>query len=417
MSKRINRLLSNPYGATILKKGIVIMTGLLSMILLTRFLGPELKGQYSYYFNIVTIGTTILNLGISLVYPEYKRKDKDYRNVFLSLSFLQFFIYLIVSLSFWYLSDSNNYGMVAILVSVGILNLQLSQINLVENIKSHSIVISVGAISNLVFTLIIYLFFKNSVSIALILLLLKNAILIGGSIYVLKNNFHLEGSAKIFKTVVIAGFLPMLTTVLVSINYRIDILLLNVMDVPFYDIGLYSTGVQLAEYAWMIPDIFKEVMMHKNARKDDLKHLFFSIRMANTGVIMFILVVVLFGKQILQLLFGSEFMGAYEITVLMFLAVPFMVYAKIIGTLFIANGKWNFYFGTLFLAVVFNIGLNFAFVPLWGTIGSAFASVVSYALSGVIFLCWLLKHTQVKWHELIIVRGYDIKQIYRKIKS
>lgn len=161
MSKRINRLLSNPYGATILKKGIVIMTGLLSMILLTRFLGPELKGQYSYYFNIVTIGTTILNLGISLVYPEYKRKDKDYRNVFLSLSFLQFFIYLIVSLSFWYLSDSNNYGMVAILVSVGILNLQLSQINLVENIKSHSIVTSVGAISNLVFTLIIYLFQKQ----------------------------------------------------------------------------------------------------------------------------------------------------------------------------------------------------------------------------------------------------------------
>lgn len=417
MYKRSQYLLENPYMSTILKKGIVIFTGLLSMILLTRFLGPELKGEYSYYFNIVTIGTTVLNLGISLVYPEYKRKKVDYKNVFLTLSFLQFFVYLIVSLTFWYLSNSKNYGIVALLVSISILNLQLSQINLVENIKSHSIVTSIGAISNLFLTLIIYFFFNSNVSIALILLFIKNTLLVIGSIYILKDNFHLEGSMEIYKTILIAGFLPMLTTVLVSINYRIDILLLNTLNVSFYEIGLYSTGVQLAEYAWMIPDIFKEVMMHKNARKDDLNHLFFSIRMANTGVLAFIIIVLFFGKTILNILFGSAFIDAYEITVLMFLAVPCMVYAKIIGTLFIANGKWRFYFLTLLLAVIVNISLNFVFVPLWGTIGSALASIVSYALSGIVFIFWLLKNTPVKWHELIIVGHYDIKLILKKIKS
>lgn len=414
MYKRNRHLINNPYVATIFKKGIVIVTGLLSMILLTRFLGPELKGQYSYYFNLVTIGTTVLNLGISLVYPEYKRKDVDYRNMFITLTFLQFLIYLVVSVTFWRLSQSSNYAIVAILVSVSILNLQLSQLNLVENIKVHSLVTSIGALSNLVFTLIIYLFFKSSVSMALIILFLKNILLVIGSLYIVKDNFRLEGSVKVFKAILRAGFLPMLTTVLVSINYRIDIVLLNFLNVSFYEIGLYSTGVQLAEYAWMIPDIFKEVMMHKNARKDDLTHLFFSIRMANTGVLVFIIIVLLFGKNLLVLLFGSEFIGAYEITVLMFLAVPFMVYAKIISTLFIANGKWNVYFYTLLIAVFSNIVLNLAFIPMWGTIGSAIASIISYALSGLVFVYWLLRHTSAKWHELIIIRGYDIQHIFSK---
>lgn len=416
MNNRVRTLLGNPYITTLLKKFIVIITGILSMILLTRFLGPQLKGEYSYYFNFVTIGGTVLNLGISLIYPEYKRKKVNYKNIFISLSLIQFFTYFAFCFFFWYLSGKNSYGTIALLISVSILNLQLSQINLVENIKSHSIITSLSAISNLIFTFIIYLFFDSSVSLAFLLLFLKNIMIVVGSIYSLRQKFKIEGSLKMYKKIVVAGFLPMLTTVLVSMNYRIDVLLLSIMNVPFYDIGLYSTGVQLAEYAWMIPDIFKEVMMHKNARKDDLSHLFFSIRMANTGVLIFILIVILFGKSFLTLLFGTEFVDAYEITVLMFLAIPFMVYAKIIGTLFIANGKWTFYFLTLLFAAIANISLNFLFVPFWGTIGSALASIVSYSLSGFIFLGWLLKHTQVKWNELVLIRVDDINQIYKVIK-
>ncbi len=417
MIRAVRNIAANAYGVTMIKKGIVIVTGLLSMIFLTRFLGPELKGEYSYLFNLVTIGTTVLNLGISLVYPEYKRRPRDYRNVFITLSLLQYFIYMTLSMLFLFLSGNIDYGLVAVLISVSILNLQLSQLNLVEDIRSHSVITIVGAISNLVFTFIIFCFFKSSVSLALIVFLLKNTILIVFTLRALANKFHFAGLGQDFKDILIAGILPMLTTFLTSINYRADIVLLGLMNVSFYDIGLYSTGVQLAEYSWMIPDIFKEVMLHKNARRDDLRGLLFSLRMATTSVFVFIVIMVVFGKWIIWLLFGSNFVDAYGITVLMFLAVPFIVYTKIISTLFIANGKWRFYFITLLIAVILNIGLNFAFVPFLGTIGSALASIVSYSVSGGIFLIWLLKNTEARWYEVIMINKTDIVQIMHLIKG
>ncbi|EUJ40212.1 hypothetical protein PWEIH_04743 [Listeria weihenstephanensis FSL R9-0317] len=168
MLRALRNIAKNAYGITIIKKGIVIITGLLAMILLTRFLGPELKGEYSYLFNLVTIGMTILNLGISLVYPEYKRKGRDYRNVFITLSLIQFAMYIALSLLFFFLSGMGNYGFVAILISVSILNLQLSQLNLVEDIRSHSVITIIGAVSNLLFTVILFYFFDSNVSLVLL---------------------------------------------------------------------------------------------------------------------------------------------------------------------------------------------------------------------------------------------------------
>ncbi|MBC1308667.1 polysaccharide biosynthesis C-terminal domain-containing protein [Listeria booriae] len=416
MIKALRNIAKNAYGITIIKKGIVIITGLLTMILLTRFLGPELKGEYSYLFNLVTIGTTILNLGISLVYPEYKRKGRDYRNVFITLSLLQFIIYIALSLLFFFLSGMGNYGFVAILISVSILNLQLSQLNLVEDIRSHSVITIIGAVSNLLFTIVLFYFFSSNVSLVLLVFLLKNVILIGCTLRVLAKNFHFGGSKKAFQAILVAGMLPMLTTFLISINYRIDIVLLGWMNVSFYDIGLYSTGVQLAEYAWMIPDIFKEVMLHKNARRDDIRSLLFSLRMATTSVIFFGVLMIIGGKWLIGFMFGASFIGAYSITVLMFLAVPAMVYTKIIGTLFIANGKWRFYFVTLLITVLLNIALNFALVPFFGTIGSALASIVSYSLSGGIFLIWLIRNTDAKWHDALFIKKQDVVQIRQIIK-
>ncbi|MBC1565088.1 polysaccharide biosynthesis C-terminal domain-containing protein [Listeria booriae] len=410
MIRIFRKFLNNAYGMTIIKKGIVILAGLISMVLLTRYLGPELKGEYSYFFNIATIGTTVLNLGISLVYPEYKRKEYDYRNLFISVSIIQFVLYMIVSMLFLFYSSTLNYGLVALLISISILNLQLSQLNLVEDIRSHSLVIVVGAVSNCIFTLSIFFFFNSSVSLALLVFMLKNIIMIVLTLQVLKKGFRFEASKIFVKNILIAGFLPMLTTLLVSINYRIDIVLLGVLNVSYYDIGLYSVGVQLAEYSWMIPDIFKEVMLHKNARKDNVQEILFSLRMANTAVAIFILIMALGGKYVIGILFGSSFIGAYFITVVMFLAVPSMVYAKIIATLFIANGRWRFYFTTLCIAVVLNVVLNFILVPFMGILGSSLASVISYGFSGAVFFIWFLRNTEARWNEMILVRKCDIER-------
>ena len=68
---------------------------------------------------------------------------------------------------------------------------------------------------------------------------------------------------------------------------------------------------------------------------------------------------------------------------------------KIIGTLLLAQGKKGAYLGMLSASVAVNILCNMITIPLWGKMGAAMASVVSYAVAGFVFLGYYLKTYQI----------------------
>ena len=68
-----------------------------------------------------------------------------------------------------------------------------------------------------------------------------------------------------------------------------------------------------------------------------------------------------------------------------------MSYFKIIGTLLLAQGKKGVYLGMLSASVLVNILCNMLTIPLWGKMGAAVASVVSYAVAGFVFLGYYLR--------------------------
>ncbi|WP_149024395.1 polysaccharide biosynthesis C-terminal domain-containing protein [Listeria cornellensis] len=274
------------------------------------------------------------------------------------------------------------------------------------------------AISNMVLTVIVYFIAPSYVFIALLVYAMKNIVPIIMTLMAIRNTERVDDQRqrksikfsewpKIMKQ----GFLPMLVTCLIALNYRMDILFLEWFHVAAFDVGMYSTGVQLAEYAWMLPDIFKDVMMNKNAKKDAIASLTFSIRMAMTLVLLFILFMAIFGKYIIIFLFGNAFADAYLTTLLMFLAVPFIIYSKIIGTLFIAQGKMGFYLVTLIISVLVNAGLNILLIPCWGIIGAAVASILSYTICGMMCVLWFKRKYMLRWTTLFIITKSDYKKI------
>ncbi len=208
-----------------------------------------------------------------------------------------------------------------------------------------------------------------------------------------------------------AGFIPMLATGLIAFNYKIDVIMLEWLDINFLLIGLFATGVSLAEYSWLVPDIFKEVMLNKNTKRDEIELLNFSLRLAFTSVLLFALFFILFGKFILIILFGNQFVDSYIFTVLMFLAVPFMVFVKIIGTLFITNGKWNLYFKILLFTVLINVFSNYFLIKEYGTIGAAIASILSYSFCGFYCLKWYSSTYSVSFYKLFLVSRSDFKTL------
>ncbi|MBC2263804.1 oligosaccharide flippase family protein [Listeria booriae] len=423
----IKKILTSSYGMTLFKKGIVILTGLLSVVFLTRYLGPTLKGEYAYYMNMVNIGVSVLNMGISLVYVNYKRQEqrpRQFQATFIALSIFQYLFYIGIAVGMYFLHQPADYVTIMVLIALNVLSVQLTQINLVENIKKHTIIAITTAVSNCALTAVVYFIAPQYVFIALLVYAAKNIVPIIMTLLASKPAktpliSRKQKRIKVWKWPKIArqGILPMVVTCLIALNYRMDILFLGWFHVAASDIGLYSTGVQLAEYAWMLPDVFKEVMLNKNAKRDAIDSLTFSIRMAMTLVLLFILFMAVFGQYIIIFLFGAEFAGAYFTTLLMFLAVPFIIYSKIIGTLFSAQGKWGFYLWTLIISVVLNAGLNFLLIPTMGIVGSAFASILSYAVCGLMCVLWLKRRYHIRFRDLFIIKKEDYHMIRSFIKK
>ncbi|MBC2115312.1 NeuD/PglB/VioB family sugar acetyltransferase [Listeria booriae] len=406
------RIFNNAFFLTFVKKGFVVLNGIVSLMLVARYFGPAMRGEYMFIINVVIVGTTILNLGISLIYPHFRKQDKRAKNLFVSYSFLQFFLYLIISLLILITTKNIVLGISALLISVNVLNLQVTQINLVENLKQQSMIIIASSLINTI--LITLAFFLTSENLFLILIIfgLKSYVsMVFSLVSLCGSDFKFTIVPVKYKKMTALAFLPLLTSFLIAINYQADIIILKMMSVDFYHIGLYSTGVALAEYSWMIPDIFKEVMFHHNARRDDVKRMTFSIRLGFTAVVLVAVLVIALGKPILGLLFGADFVAAYPIVVWMFLAVPFMVYTKIIGTLFSANGGWRFYFITLLISVLLNIGLNVALIPSFHIYGSAFASVISYAFCGLTMLVWFKRKYKVPFRDVLFVKWEDMQKV------
>lgn len=411
---KIRKILSNIYILSTFKKFNVIIFGVISTALLNRYLGPAGKGEYAYLLSISNIMVVLFNVGINMSYPNFKRRgDKEYLQIFQALSILEFVLMLIITVLSYLVTGNTKIFIVLLLTTVGIFRLQLNYYNLIENIKGHTIITILSSMISLLLIITMFQLTTANLIYAYTVYILKDIFNIVLSLKNLKSRIHSHHfDLSTWKEIILFGLVPMYTTLLISINYKIDVILLSTLGVNISLIGLYTVGVSLAEYGWLIPDIFKDVMINKTAIKDDIKNMSFSLRISSSMMMFIFIGLVIFGKSILLLLFGAEFTGAYAVTVIIFFGIYSMIYCKIIGTLYIAKGQWKFYSYVLTVSVISNIVLNFIFIPSWGINGAALASVVSYTIAGAIFLIDFKKTYSLKYSELLFVTKNDIKKMF-----
>lgn len=394
--------------------------GFISLIFLNRFLGAELKGQYSSIINYVTIASAILQFGLSTIYPHFKRKNiENCYEIFISLALIQFIIFSLISLGIIVLTNFDvTVTYVCIVSIVSTLALQFRYINLVENIKRNTFVIFVISSLNCLLTIATFLLLKRDLATALIIYLIKDITII--LLYATKINYlklFLRQYRKYYLQITKEGILPMLSGLLIILNYKVDIVMLNAYSIDFSAIGVYSLGLSIAEYIWVIPDIFKDVVQKRTAKDNSLDTVNFSLRCSSSFVIFAFLTLFILGEQLFTILFGEEYTEAFHITMILFAGIYSIVYYKIIGRLFISDGKSKQYFYTLLAGVIINIVVNYFVIPTSGIYGAAIASVASYSGTGLIFLLLYLKYYHVKITDVILVKPRDFKKFKRFLKS
>lgn len=121
--------------------------------------------------------------------------------------------------------------------------------------------------------------------------------------------------------------------------------------------------------------------------------------------------ILVLGRPVIYLLAGAPYLPAYPVTVMLIAGIIPMSYFKIIGTLLLAQGKKMVYLGMLTGSVVVNILCNLVTIPLWGKMGAALSSVVSYTVAGGLFLLYYLRTYQVPLRDVFLFRREELDRL------
>lgn len=420
MFENIKKVIKNPYTFSVIAKCFAVFVGLVFTVFQSRYLGAEIKGQVATVNSIVSITSIVFGFGIFHAYPYFKRTSEvDIMPVFLKISLIQLAVYSVISAAAIFMMDLSP-KMIAVLILTPMLTYDsvVSYITLVEVPNRRSATDMAVVFSELVLLLILWAVAPPSFIIGVFVITAKDvvkAILFTvwwkDRIFVPSESL-LEWTPKLIRF----GFFPMLSLLMTTLNYRVDVLMLN-GRVPDASIGVYSVGVLLAERIWMVPDAMRGVMVSNITKGKDARETAFVIRVCNTVCLVVCLGIIVLGAPFLNLVFGSEYDGAYQVTLILLAGVFSMVYYRLIAAYNIVMGKQMVSFILLTIGVVSNVIANLALIPLWGIYGAGFASVISYAVCSLLFIIYFCKGTGISFLDMILINRADVEKLRSKFRK
>jgi O-antigen/teichoic acid export membrane protein len=176
-----------------------------------------------------------------------------------------------------------------------------------------------------------------------------------------------------------------LSGIVVMVYMKIDqVMIKNMMSEE--SVGYYAAAVRLCEAWYFIPvtlcnAIFPAIVNAKNVSEE-----FYNNRMQKLYDILTWLAigiavpVTIFSGQIIQLLFGNEFSPAGPVLTI-YIWAGVAVFLGVASSQYLINENLTkLSFIRTLVGMILNVILNLIFIPLYGIIGSAVATLVSYSL-------------------------------------
>ncbi|SDJ86099.1 MATE family efflux transporter [Natronincola ferrireducens] len=417
MIQKISKVLSNDYMFSIAAKIFVILSGVIYSSLFSRYFGPTLRGESAVIINFVSLASVFLGFGMYQTYPIFRKEKKEFPIYFTSNMITVFIAYLAVSIFIIVNFDiSTNIKIAALITPLTILIKQINYVVLIERPKKRNINSILIGLTDIIIVIFFIVLFKSNYFFMISFLIVKEILhliisLVNLEISIFKLKPQFKGIPRFFKF----GIIPMITVSLMTINYRVDILMLNGV-VLSSSIGIYAIGVNLAELIWLVPNALKDILLSKLTKGSKDSEVAYVIRHSLFFAIISLVGISAFGKYIILILYGTEFLESYNITIIMQIGIIGMIFYKMIYAYNIANGYRVNSLIMLSFAATSNIILNYVMIPIYGIYGAAISSVVSYNMCGIAFLIYFHYKSNIAYKEILFITKKDLKILFDKIR-
>ena len=408
------------YSRNFANKAVSVLAGLVVSIILARFLSVEARGELAFIVQVSSIVAIVAGMGMGQdfirryrnrpVPSTYSRVSSVYLLHFGILATIGFLVAAAgISAGSWLLCYVACLAVVlsayqqieAIMSAYDIaLKIRVNFLYSILRIASHCVMFVVAP--SLIWVPVTIAAFNAAVPVVLYLAIAQRP--------------HLERpSLRLARKMYGFGWLPMISTLLIVLNYSVDMVMLKPLGTA-HDLGIYAVAIGVVTYLWVLPDAVKEVLISRVVRKADPKAALRPLKFAVFAAVFSVLVVVLTGWFLVPLLFGAAYYDSYLIIVALSVGVVAMTYYKVLSVLVIAEGKRVFYFACLLVAVLLNVALNAFAIPAYGAMGAAVVSSVTYAFTGLTFCAFYLRIAGLKFRDAIVLSADDIVELRKLLK-
>jgi len=198
------------------------------------------------------------------------------------------------------------------------------------------------------------------------------------------------------------GWMIMLGAVFAMVYLKIDQVMLRWFG-AVQDVGIYAVASKISEAWYFIPSIIvaslfpKLLELRKRSEEEFNKRLQHLFDMLFCIALFFAILVSIVAKPLMNFLYGDEFSGSA-------IVLSIHIWAGIFISMRAAFSKWilvedavAFSMFTQGAGAMTNIVLNLVFIPLYGGIGAALATLISYAAASYFSLFFYKKTRVVFW--------------------
>ena len=423
LKKFIKKTTNNNYIFSVITKISLILMSVVISALQIRFLGKDLNGRLSVITSNTTIWNTIFVFGIHQAYAYFrKREEESFKAHYLGATIVLFLIYFIASCSIMLVIKPDfNRAVVVLTIPILFLIKVVRYITLIEAPKTKNKVELITAVCKMCFLFLVFFFFEASKMWIVVLLLFEELTALIMYLVRLKIKPIINKQTFIvLKKVLVFGFFPMINLLLNTLNYRVDVIMLEDMiysEDVYEKISIYSTGIALAEQCWNIPEAIRDILVSRLANGEKKDEVCKIIRFSNTFTLLAQIGLLALGMFVIIILYGPQYKESYYIMCLAMFGSYGMIYTKMISAYNVVEGRQKVNSLFMFIVVLLNVIINAILIPIMGIYGAVIASIISYNIGGIMLSIYFCRVSNSKFRNMLFLNKEDFQVIKSFFKT
>ena len=392
----------------VISQVFTVLGGLVINIFLSRFLGKELYGRYSFLIvGVMVIGYTIISNGFPQTLSRYISEEKYENEPFVTKilvvqlieSLIIMLIYLAISPLLVHIFKESELLILLFIAAItiptqGLISFLVGLYNGLKRFKTQAIMVSLISLAKVICILILATFFEVLGAILGVLL----ATLIIALIYLFySRKFYVKDfSFKITKDIWQYLFRITLFSLLLSLLLSLDINCLKFFLTSNQNaqLGVYNAGAVVARTGFFIIVAFSGVMfptisklLAKGKKNQAQVQIGEMLRISSIFLVPIVLILASMSPILVNLFFGSEYNLSAIITTILVFGYSLIGYFVIFSNILNSIGEVRITIMTSISIIGIDIGLLYFFIKYVGLAGAAIATTIS-SFIGVIFVVY-----------------------------